>query len=87
MSISCCASGCLAAGPAANLEHVGAHRLEIDLHNAAPGEVDVSAHGDELLVRVRDFQRRISLPASVAGRPVATVSLEKGVLAVTFQGR
>ena len=61
--------------------------LEIELHNAAPGEVDVSAHGAELLVRVRDFQRSISLPASVAGRPVATVSLEKGVLAVTFDER
>lgn len=61
--------------------------LEIELHNAAPGEVDVSAHGDELLVRVRDFQRRISLPASVAGRPVATVSLDKGLLGVTFDER
>jgi arsenite-transporting ATPase len=60
--------------------------LEIDLHNAAPGEVDVSAHGAELLVRVRDFQRRISLPASVAGRAPDSVALEKGVLTVTFAG-
>jgi len=58
--------------------------LEIDLHNASPGEVDVSVHGPELLVRVRDFQRRISLPASLAGRALASVSLEKGVLAVSF---
>jgi arsenite-transporting ATPase len=60
--------------------------LEIDLHNAAPGEVDVSAHGAELLVRVRDFQRRINLPASVAGRAPDSVALDKGVLTVTFAG-
>jgi arsenite-transporting ATPase len=47
--------------------------LEIDLPNATPGEIDVSAHGEELLVRVCDFQRRICLPASVAGLAIATV--------------
>jgi arsenite-transporting ATPase len=59
--------------------------LEIDLPNAAPGEIDVAAHGDELLVRVLGFQRRICLPASVAGLAVATVSLEKGKLEITFE--
>jgi hypothetical protein len=44
----------------------------------------VTALGDELLVRVRDAQRRISLPASVAGRPVAAVRLAGGVLAIEF---
>jgi arsenite-transporting ATPase len=58
--------------------------LEIDLPNATPGEIDVSAHGEELLIRVRDFQRRISLPASVAGLAIATVSLEKGILEIAF---
>jgi arsenite-transporting ATPase len=59
--------------------------LQIDLPNATPGEIDVAAHGDELLVRVRDFQRRICLPASVAGLAISTVSLEKGKLEVAFQ--
>jgi len=59
--------------------------LEIDLPNATPGEIDVAAHGEELLVRVCDFQRRICLPASVAGLAVATVSLEKGKLEVAFE--
>jgi arsenite-transporting ATPase len=59
--------------------------LEIDLPNATPGEIDVSAHGEELLVRVCDFQRRICLPASVAGLAIATVSLEKGMLEVVFE--
>jgi arsenite-transporting ATPase len=58
--------------------------LEIDLPNATPGEIDVSAHGEELLVRVCDFQRRICLPASVAGLAIATVSLEKGILEIAF---
>jgi arsenite-transporting ATPase len=58
--------------------------LEIDLPNASVGEIDVAAHGSELVVRVRDFQRRISLPASLVGVPLAGVTLEKGVLEVTF---
>jgi HSP20 family molecular chaperone IbpA len=58
--------------------------LEIDLPNATPGEIDVAAHGEELLVRVCDFQRRICLPASVAGLAIATVSLEKGILEIVF---
>jgi len=58
--------------------------LEFDLHNAGPGEVDVTAHGKELLVRVRDFQRRIALPDSLVGRPIAKVALEAGVLEVVF---
>lgn len=58
--------------------------LEIDLPNASKEEVDVSVRGDDLLVRVRDAQRRVSLPASVAGRPVSSARLADGVLAVTF---
>jgi arsenite-transporting ATPase len=58
--------------------------LEIDLPSATRDEIDVTAHGDELLVRVRDAQRLIALPASVAGRPVAGVRLSQGVLAIEF---
>jgi arsenite-transporting ATPase len=58
--------------------------LEIDLQGAAPGAVDVSARGDELLVRLRDFQRRISLPASLVGHPVAAVRVDGGVLRIVF---
>ena len=52
--------------------------LEIDLPSATRDEIEVTAHGDELLVRVRDAQRLIALPASVAGRPVAAVRLARG---------
>jgi hypothetical protein len=44
----------------------------------------VVGRGDELLVRVRDAQRRIALPASVAGRAIDSVRLAGGVLAVDF---
>jgi arsenite-transporting ATPase len=58
--------------------------LEIDLPSATREEIEVTAHGDELLVRVRDAQRLIALPASVAGRTVASVRLAEGVLRVEF---
>jgi arsenite-transporting ATPase len=59
--------------------------LEIDLPSAVRDEIAVTAHGDELLVRVRDAQRLIALPASVAGRPVAAVRLAEGVLSIEFE--
>jgi arsenite/tail-anchored protein-transporting ATPase len=58
--------------------------LEIDLPSATRDEIEVTAHGDELLVRVRDAQRLIALPASVAGRAVSAVRLDKGVLSIEF---
>jgi arsenite-transporting ATPase len=61
--------------------------LEVDLPNATPGDVDVAAHGAELLIRVRDFQRRISLPDSLNGVPVAGVELASGVLSVAFSAK
>ena len=60
--------------------------LEIELANARKEEIEVSLHGEVLLVRVRDAQRRIALPASVAGRAVAHARLEGGVLEVAFEG-
>jgi arsenite-transporting ATPase len=59
-------------------------RLCIELPGALAADVDVVGRGDELLVRMRDAQRRIALPASVAGRRVAAVHLAGGVLAVDF---
>jgi arsenite-transporting ATPase len=59
-------------------------RLCIDLPGAEPADVEVVGRGDELLVRVRDAQRRIALPASVAGRAIDAVRLAGGVLAVDF---
>jgi arsenite-transporting ATPase len=58
--------------------------LAIDLPNASPEDLEVTALGPELLVRVRDAQRRIALPESVAGRAVDEVHLVQGVLEVVF---
>jgi arsenite-transporting ATPase len=58
--------------------------LEIELAGATREEIDVTSLGDELLVRVRDAQRRVALPASVAGRPIDAVRLDHGVLAIEF---
>jgi arsenite-transporting ATPase len=58
--------------------------LEIDLPNALPEDVDVAVHGADLLVRLRDAQRIVSLPSSVVGRGVEGVRLTKGVLEVVF---
>ena len=65
-------------------ERDGRTRLSIDLPCADRDDVDVVALGDELLVAVRDAQRRIALPAFVAGRDVASARLVGGVLEVVF---
>jgi len=59
-------------------------RLCIDLPGAEAADVDVVGLRHELLVRIRDAQRLISLPASVAGRAIAAVRLVGGVLSVEF---
>jgi arsenite-transporting ATPase len=59
--------------------------LEIDLPGASKEEIEVSIHGGELLVRVRDAARRVALPESVAGRRLAGSALRGGVLEVRFR--
>jgi len=63
--------------------------LEIELGNAAttttPDDLEISTRGDLLYVRVRDIQRRICVPDSVAGRNIASAQLHGGVLEVAFE--
>ncbi len=59
--------------------------LEIELVNAESSELDISLRGDQLYVRVRDIQRRICVPDSVAGRSVASARMNNGVLEVAFE--
>jgi arsenite-transporting ATPase len=63
----------------------GRARIEIELPGATKEEVEVSARGDELFVRVRDATRRIALPASLAGRSVRSARLEGGRLRIELQ--
>jgi arsenite-transporting ATPase len=59
--------------------------MEIEMGTASgPGDLDVALQGDQLFVRVRDAQRRISLPDSVAGRELDTARMVDGVLEVAF---
>ncbi len=76
----------LAAGRPIRLEKRGGRpRLEIDLPGASKEEVSVGLRGGDLVVRVRDAERLIALPASVAGLSVGSVRLRDGVLEVAFQ--
>jgi len=59
--------------------------LALDLPTVGRDEVDVLVRGDELWVAVRDFERRVSLPGSVAGLNVASAELVDGVLEVEFE--
>lgn len=69
------------------LHRDGAPCLEIDLPTTCPDDVDVWIRGDDLCVGVRDVERRLSLPASFAGLPIARADWSEGVLAVRFAPR
>ena len=58
--------------------------LEIDLHGIDKDEIELLSTGSELLLRVRDIARRISLPSSIAGLPIARSHLSQGVLHILF---
>ena len=58
--------------------------LSIDLPTVDRGDVDVVVRGDELFVGVRDCERRIALPASIAGLAIESAELVEGVLEVEF---
>jgi arsenite-transporting ATPase len=59
--------------------------LALDLPTVRADEVDVWVRGDELWIGVRDFERRIALPVSLAGLAVAETGLSDGVLEVAFE--
>ena len=58
--------------------------LEIDLPNVSSEEVEVIEAGRDLVVRVRNAERLISLPDSLTGRWLEEVRLRDGVLEVCF---
>lgn len=59
-------------------------RLEIDFPTTATEDLAVEVRGDELWIGVRDVERRIALPASLAGLPIERARMADGVLQVTF---
>ncbi len=59
--------------------------LYIALPGASKEELEVTARGTDLLVRVRDAYRLVALPDSVAGRPVRSAQFVDGTLEVQFE--
>jgi arsenite-transporting ATPase len=66
-------------------QQAGRPVLYIALPGASKEELEVSARGGDLLVRVRDAYRLVALPDSVAGRSVRRAKLEAGTLEVHFE--
>jgi arsenite-transporting ATPase len=67
------------------VRHEDGTAMEIDLVHAETEDIDLSVRGDQLFVRVRDAQRRIALPDSVAGRAIVSARMNEGVLEVKFE--
>lgn len=59
--------------------------LSLDVPTVEDREVEVLVRGDELWVSVRDFERRLVLPGSIARLPVAKAEIRDGVLEVAFE--
>jgi len=62
----------------------GRTRLEIDLPGIAKEEIDVSARGADLHLRVRDGRRAMTLPDSLVGKPIERVHWREPVLEIVF---
>ncbi len=62
----------------------GRTRLELDLPGITKEEIEVSAKGSDLHLRVRDARRLIALPESVVGRPIERVRFQEPVLEILF---
>jgi hypothetical protein len=62
----------------------GVPMLEIDLPSVPAEDVDVWVRGADLTVGVRDFERRIALPDSLAGLVVEGTHWREGTLEVRF---
>jgi arsenite-transporting ATPase len=58
--------------------------LEIDLPSVSKEEIDVTVHGEDLHLRVRDARRVIALPASLVGRRISAANLRNGSLELRF---
>jgi arsenite-transporting ATPase len=58
--------------------------LEIDLPNVSKEEIEVSVHGEDLHLRVRDARRVIALPASLVGRQLDRANLRNNLLELRF---
>jgi arsenite-transporting ATPase len=61
--------------------------LRIALPFVAKSDIDLTRHGDELVVTVGSYRRLIALPAALSRHTVAGARIEDGVLRVRFRGQ
>lgn len=66
-------------------QRAGRTCLCVDLPHATKEELEVVARGADLWIGLRSERRRVALPASVAGRRIASARLHDGTLRVTFE--
>jgi arsenite-transporting ATPase len=65
----------------------GSYRLVMTLPFIAREDVDLSAGGDELVVRIGSFKRHVPLPRSYQGAAPTGAKLRGGELTIYFGGR
>lgn len=66
----------------------GSPTLRITLpHQKAAGALDLQQQGDELIITLGAWRRRLLLPASLAGRAVREARLARGTLHIDFHTR
>jgi arsenite-transporting ATPase len=60
----------------------GRTRIELRLPHAAAGSVDLKQRGDELILTIGGWRRRLALPASLRGQAVSSAKLAHGMLTI-----
>lgn len=60
-------------------------QVQLALPHLPKGEVDLRQAGDELIITVGAWRRRLLLPASLRGRPVSAAKLSAGTLTLSFE--
>ncbi|MEW5726163.1 MAG: ArsA family ATPase, partial [Thermodesulfobacteriota bacterium] len=64
----------------------GRYLLEVPVPFAAKDELETWIHGDELVIKYKNFKRNLTLPRTLCHRPLVRADLKGQVLALTFGG-
>jgi arsenite-transporting ATPase len=75
------------ASPLRFSSRAAAPSLRLHLPHATQGTLDLKQDGDELIITVGGWRRRLTLPASLHRRPVTGARLAQGTLHIDFAAR